>query len=80
MIDMEKIIKKIKCTHCAKTFSFEINEEDERKFLNKEVMLQDAFPYLAPWEREMFLTGLCRFCWDDLFKGYENSEDEDDEE
>lgn len=38
-------------------------------------MAQNAFPYLSITQREaLFISGICGFCWDDMFP----EEDEDD--
>lgn len=55
------------CTQCGKEFVIEFEYEDFVKWQNG-AMIQDAFPYLTPAEREFaFLTGICGECFDNLF-------------
>lgn len=34
-------------------------------------LVQDAFPYLTPEEREMLITGYDKKCWNELFQSLE---------
>lgn len=39
--------------------------------------IQEVFPDLSPEHREMFITGFCPKCWDEIF-GDEEEEDSDE--
>lgn len=63
----EYITYQVKCTCCKETYNIPVYEEDMEQFLNGDALVQDAFPYLAPWQREMFLSGICPTCWYNSF-------------
>jgi len=39
------------------------------------VHVQDAFPYLAAPERELFISGTCRKCWAAMFGAEDTSQE-----
>jgi hypothetical protein len=61
-----KEIKK-KCVCCGEEYTVKVHEEDYEKWKDGE-LVQVAFPYLTADERELFITGICGICFDDLFK------------
>lgn len=56
------------CPNCNKHTVLEVNVNDYFDFKEGKKHIQEAFPYLSADEREMLLTGLCKECWDKLFK------------
>lgn len=67
---MKVTIEKL-CPVCRKPAIVEVEEDDwdayctPRQFGGK--LAQEAFPYLAPDEREMIISGTHPECWEKLF-------------
>ena len=59
------------CRICRKKVPLIVDLGDHMRYMAGIDKVQDAFPYLKPAERELFLSGLCGQCWDDAFGGYE---------
>lgn len=70
---MNKIPLSFTCKSCNKDFTVYVYEEDYNKFINGKELIQDCFPYLSDGERELFISGLCDDCFNQLF----NEEDEE---
>lgn len=54
-----------------RTIDMPVNEEDMKRYENG-ALVQDAFPYLSPGQREFIMTGATPEEWNEVF------EDEDD--
>lgn len=52
------------CPFCGKKQIVTVKSEDYDKWKNGE-LIQTAFPYLTPSEREALITGICDDCWPD---------------
>ena len=52
------------CPFCSKKQVVTVKSEDYDKWKNGE-LIQTAFPYLTPSEREALITGICDDCWPD---------------
>lgn len=66
-----------RCRLCNRVESVDLTENQFIKFQMWEqrlILIQDAIPEVAPELREMFVSGTCPKCWDEMFGG-----DEDDE-
>lgn len=73
---MAKVTIKRTCVCCGNIVPIKVEERDWKLFNTpNRPCVQDCFPYLTPDEREMFISGVCKVCWDDMF-----GEDEEDEE
>lgn len=59
---------KITCQSCGEVHTFNVDENALTRFAKGEIHIQDAFPDMDPGDREMFLSGLCGKCYDELFK------------
>jgi hypothetical protein len=57
----------VDCRICGKTVNLVIEQEDFKKFKNREGAVQNIFPYLSADEREMLISGICSDCWEELF-------------
>lgn len=57
------------CPFCGKENIVEVNCEDFILYAEGEALVQDAFPYLSPNEREVIISGICGDCWDKAFGG-----------
>lgn len=56
------------CHMCGEIYPIRVKSADYREWTtgtNRHV--QDVFPYLKAWEREMFLTRTCDECWKRMF-------------
>lgn len=66
-MEKNQIILKVTCIVCNKTYELPVYEEDYNKYMAHECMVQDAFPYLTPDQRELLISGICDSCFDNLF-------------
>jgi hypothetical protein len=57
----------IQCKICKEDQVIRISEADLKKWQDGE-LVQNAFPYLSADQRELFITGFCGKCYDNLFK------------
>ncbi len=72
---MENQIKQIRihraCPSCQKESIVTVNEDDWNHFkcdpIGQRKFIQDYFPYLKPYQREILQTGICPKCWDRMF-------------
>ena len=55
------------CPICGQTHTVKVNSSDYARFLKRDGLVQDCFPYLKPEEREMLITGICPDCWNKMF-------------
>lgn len=65
---MKTIIIKRRCPFCGTENEVEVIEEDLQKYKYGD-LIQDAFPYLRPDDREILKTGICPKCWDRILGG-----------
>lgn len=56
----------VHCTHCGQVVELPITEERLLSWDGR-THIQDHFPELTPGQREMFLSGICPKCWDEIF-------------
>ena len=61
------MIVNTKCKICGEEIILDVRKEDYEKWKEGE-LVQVAFPYLSADERELFITGMCGMCFDNLFK------------
>lgn len=71
---MEIIYLEATCPLCNHTNSIMVYADDYYAWQNG-TLIQDAFPYLSPDDREMLISGICPFCWEKMF-GEEEEENE----
>lgn len=64
------------CPFCGGTSEVEVNTEDYFDYMDGILLVQEAFPYLSPSDREKFVTGMCDDCQADFF----GCDDEDEED
>lgn len=58
------------CIKCRKEIEIPCNDETFRALVNwrrDARSIQDIAPSLSPDYREMFVSGICPKCWDELF-------------
>ena len=63
----------MQCPRCGRIDRVEVKFDDFIKY-STGASVMECFPYLQPWERELFISGICPDCWEDIF-----GEEEDDE-
>lgn len=68
------MIIQIDCTVCANSYNVAVNSIDYKRWNNKEVLIQDAFPYLNDGERELLMSSMCETCYDYIFIELEDFE------
>lgn len=63
---------KTSCQWCKEfVYILVIQSDFDRYIADTKLLVQNVFPYLSKEEREMFISGTCPKCWDDMFKGSE---------
>ena len=63
------------CPCCGRARQVQVRLEDLNEFrYGSTKQIQQIFWYLTPAQRELFITGICEICWQDLFS------EEDEEE
>lgn len=68
------------CSICRKTVTVTVEAEDLERWKRRETYIQDIFPYLSAGERELFLSGICPKCYDNLFPASFSAEDDERDE
>lgn len=54
----------VQCCVCKRWVALRVDKDDLAAVQHGKALIQDACPYLSADERELFLTGTCRACWD----------------
>lgn len=58
-----------KCKICEKTFTLKLSESGIAKYNSPDYnKIQDCFPELSQWEREIMISNLCKDCFIRVFK------------
>ena len=57
---------KVTCKQCGEEFALIVESEDLRRWKSG-VLVQKAFPYLKPAERELLISGFCDSCFESMF-------------
>ena len=58
----------IECPFCEGISSVELTDEQYEAVMNRgSKRIQDVIPELSPSIRELFVSGICSRCWDELF-------------
>jgi hypothetical protein len=56
----------VKCRKCGKEDALKVTEEEYENWWNGD-MIQVAFPRMSAGEREIFVSGYCEKCFEELF-------------
>jgi len=67
----DQVIVSITCPKCEKVFQNVVKLGDWLDFLNEKKLMQNCFPYLNVNDRELFMSGMCGKCFDDLYREVE---------
>ncbi len=65
-------VRAVQCVQCHQNVTVTVDPEDVERH-RKGVLAQEAFadsrgvPYLSASERELFISGICPKCWDEIF-------------
>lgn len=67
---MSKKIKVTKkCWHCGKQYDFYLTGEQIWEMDKGDKKVQDILSELTPGDRELFISGICGKCFDEMFSG-----------
>lgn len=69
----------IHCVDCGQVVEVPITEEELLKWDPRTTHVQEQFPQVAPELREMFVSGICPKCWNELFPPEDDEEDWEEE-
>jgi hypothetical protein len=62
----------IYCRYCDVAHAVQCTEEQNKMLLRRTdgeiILIQDIFPDMPVDLREMFISGMCRTCWDKVFR------------
>ena len=56
----------VQCVNCKNVVDIPVTEEQIQTWKDSKQFIQDYFPELSPDHREMFLSGYCGKCFDNL--------------
>ena len=63
------------CRVCQNWESMEVESADYKNW-KEGTLIQAAMPYLTTDQRELLISATCGTCWDDLFGGFGEEEEE----
>lgn len=69
----------LQCRICGNVHPVLVDATAYDRWVNREILAQDAFPHLSPALRELLISRTCPECWDEMF-GQDDSEEEEEEE
>ncbi len=52
---------------CGQSYTLIVREADYARYLERSELIQNIFPYLAPPQRELLISGICLRCWKQPF-------------
>ena len=70
------LLYSVKCWKCNKEHVIALPAEGEKAW-QAGTLVQDAFPDLLAWEREMLISGTCNECWQEMFPACTEDGDEE---
>ena len=70
---MNAIYLEATCPFCGHINNILVYEDDFLAWQNG-TLIQYAFPYLSPEDREMLISGICPTCWEKMFEGEEEED------
>lgn len=57
---------KVTCDYCGRDYELKVNQKDYQLWKQGSLLIQDAFPYLNPSERELLISHCCGVCWNSI--------------
>ena len=66
MSKVRDTIMPVVCEECGEVFDIAVDFEDLLNWKAGE-LVQNAFPYLTPSERELLISQTCGDCWNQLY-------------
>jgi len=76
MSEPEKIVIRQRCVITREPFDVSVYFSDYEKWQNREVLAQEAFPYLTAEQREFLISGISPKGWEKIFSdGIDLTED-----
>ena len=67
-ITIKKITLERKCPVCGKVQELELTFEQYTAIQNAKLINNETISFLTSQQREFFISGMCDYCWDELFK------------
>ena len=64
------------CPMCHAKGAVVVNEAGYQAWTEKGVLMQDALPELSVDERELLISGTHAHCWEKMWAGFKESDDE----
>ena len=65
---MENIIlHKTMCVQCGRQFTIPLTKDKLARIRKGEECIQNIIPEVEPGIRELFISGICPSCWDEMF-------------
>lgn len=66
MSKVRDTIMPVVCEECGEVFDIAVDFEDLLRWKAGE-LVQNAFPYLTPSERELLISQTCGDCWNQMY-------------
>lgn len=65
-----EVVLTTKCPVCGEHSCTTVKAKDFERWTDPNgSLIQDAFPYLDKYQREVLISGICPPCWEKLFGG-----------
>ena len=55
------------CDECGRRFGYVVDNDRYWKWMNREMLIQDAMPGIKPEYREILKSHICGRCWKKMF-------------
>lgn len=56
------------CVFCKEVTAIKMTEDQAYRIASGEELIQNIVPNMSPDHREMFISGICGKCFDNMFK------------
>lgn len=70
----------LQCRICGNVHPVLVDATAYDRWVNRELLAQEAFPHLSPALRELLISRTCPDCWDEMFGQGDDEEEEGEEE
>ena len=72
------IVNTLPCPVCKHVGAIEVRLDGFRAWMEG-ALIQDAFPELDQSQRELLMTGTHAHCWEQMWEGFDDEEEDSDE-
>jgi len=69
-----------RCRMCSKVVTLDLTDEEFVRYQaweQRKMLIQDALPNVSPEVREVFISGTCGECWNRMFEGFDDMDEEE---